>query len=55
MLVNHPSKTNTHIALQKENGISCSTITVNKRQLTMPYGGRIRKQHSLQADSFEEL
>jgi len=25
------------------------TVIVNKRQLTMPYGGRNRKWHSLQA------
>jgi hypothetical protein len=37
--VSHPTKINIYIALQNE----------NKRQLTMPYGGRKRKRHSLQA------
>jgi hypothetical protein len=48
-LVSDPTKTHMYIALQNENGISCLTIIVNKRQLTMPYGGRNSKQHSLQA------
>jgi hypothetical protein len=41
--------TNMCIALHNENGVSCLTIIVNKRQLTMPYGGRNHKWHSLQA------
>jgi hypothetical protein len=49
LLVSHPTKTNTYTALQNENGLSCLTIIVNKRQLTMPYGGRNHKWHSLQA------
>jgi hypothetical protein len=42
-------KDNMHIALQNKNGTSCLTVTKNKRQLTMPYGGRNCKQHSMQA------
>jgi hypothetical protein len=29
---------NIYIALQNKNGISCLTVVVNKRQLTMPFG-----------------
>jgi hypothetical protein len=47
LLVSHPMTTNTYTALQNENGV-CLTVTVNKRQWPMPYGGRNRKRHSLQ-------
>jgi hypothetical protein len=40
---------NMYIALQNENGVSCLTFIENKKQLTMPYGGRNCKQHFLQA------
>jgi hypothetical protein len=49
-LVSHTTKTNIYIALQNENGVSCLTVIDNKRQLTLPYGERNRKCHSLQAD-----
>jgi hypothetical protein len=39
-MVSHPTKKNIYIALQNENGVSCLTIIVNKRQLTTPFGGR---------------
>jgi hypothetical protein len=42
-LASHPTKTNMYSALQNNNGVSCLTIIVNKRQLTMPYGGRNHK------------
>jgi hypothetical protein len=48
LLVSHPTKLNMYIALQNENGVSCLALIVNKRQLTMPYGGRNSKWHSLQ-------
>jgi hypothetical protein len=35
--------------LQNEKGIACLTTIVNKRQMTISYGGRIHKRHSLQA------
>jgi hypothetical protein len=38
-----------YTALLNENGVTCLTVIVNERQLTMPYGGRNHKQHSLQA------
>jgi hypothetical protein len=41
-------KTNIYTALQNENGV-CLSITENKRQMTMPYGGRNPKWQSLQA------
>jgi hypothetical protein len=47
--VGQPSKTNIYTALQNENGVSYSTFIENKRQLTMPYGSRNCKWHSLQA------
>jgi hypothetical protein len=47
--VGQPSKMKMYTALQNENGISCLTIIANKIQLTMPYGGKNRKQHSLHA------
>jgi hypothetical protein len=40
---------NIYIALQNENSVSCLTVIENKRQLTMPYGVRNCKWHSLQA------
>jgi hypothetical protein len=45
LLVSHPTK----IALQNENGVSSLTFVENKKQLTMPCGGRNCKQHFLQA------
>jgi hypothetical protein len=47
--VSHPTKTNIYTAFQNENSVPCLTIIVNKRQLTMPYGGRNCKRYSLQA------
>jgi hypothetical protein len=47
LLVSHPTKTNMYTAIQYEIGVSCLTITVNKRQLTMPYGGKKHERHSL--------
>jgi hypothetical protein len=38
-----------YTALQNENGVSYLRVIVNKRQLTMPYGERNCKWHSLQA------
>jgi hypothetical protein len=38
-----------YTALQNENGFSYLTITENKRQLTMPCGGRNCEPHCLQA------
>jgi hypothetical protein len=52
LLVSHLAKMN--IALQNENGVSCLTEQ-QIRQLTMPYGGRNSKRHSLQAGYFKEL
>jgi hypothetical protein len=40
---------NIYIASQNENGVSCLKTIVNKRQLTIIYGERNCKQHSLQA------
>jgi hypothetical protein len=40
---------NMYISLQNENGVPCLPIIENKRQMTMPYGRRNCKQHSLQA------
>jgi hypothetical protein len=42
----------TYIAFQNENGV-CLTIIINKRQLTMIYGGRNCKRHSLQAGTLK--
>jgi hypothetical protein len=55
LLVSHPTKTNIHIALQNKNGVSCLTITENKRQLTLPYAGRNCKWHFLQAGVLKEM
>jgi hypothetical protein len=49
LLVNRPTKANMYSALQNKNGVYCWTIIIYKRQLTMSYGGRNRKWHSLQA------
>jgi hypothetical protein len=38
-----------HTTLQNENGVSCLTLIVNKRQLTMPYAGKDHKFLSLKA------
>jgi hypothetical protein len=46
-LVSNPTKTDIYAALQNENGISCLTVVENKRQLTMPCGGRNRNWHFL--------
>jgi hypothetical protein len=43
LLVSHPTKINIYIALQHKNGVSCLTITENKRQLIMPYVGETVK------------
>jgi hypothetical protein len=48
-LVSHPTKMNIYITLQNKNGFTCLTIIEKKRQLTMPYGGRNHKWHSLHA------
>jgi hypothetical protein len=48
-LVSHPAKTDIYITLQNEHGLSSLTVRENKRQLTMPYGGRNHKLNALQA------
>jgi hypothetical protein len=53
LLVSHPTKINMYIALQNETGVSCLTVMVNKRQVTMPYGGRNHEWHSLQAGTLK--
>jgi hypothetical protein len=53
LLVSHPTKTNNVIALQYKNGVTCLTIIVNRRQLTMPYGGRNCERHSGQVGILE--
>jgi hypothetical protein len=40
---------NTYTALQDEDGVSCLTVTKNKRKQIMRYGGRNPKWHSLKA------
>jgi hypothetical protein len=42
-----------YTTLQNENGVSCLTVIVYKRQLTMPYGGRNHKWYILQADKLK--
>jgi hypothetical protein len=49
LLVSHPTKMNMYTAFQNENGVSCLTVIVNKRQLIMHRGGRNHKWHSLHA------
>jgi hypothetical protein len=36
--------------ITEQKGVPCLTIKENKKQLTMPYGGRNCKWHSLQVD-----
>jgi hypothetical protein len=47
-LVSHPTKTNIYIALENKNGVCCLTLIENERQMTVFYGGRNCKWHSLQ-------